>query len=151
VEIQAAFGDCARGDAGGVSESERVEVPAWREGVRWMETERSDVLLITLNKTEKRFSPSTRYRDYAISRQLLHWESQSGTRSVSPSGLRYQQHEAQGSAVMVFVRMDAEDRAFHFLGPARYVEHRGEMPMQITWRLVHDLPGDLFDSYRAVA
>ena len=151
VEIQAAFGDCSRGDAGGVSESACVEVPTWREGVRWMETERSDVLLITLNKTDKRFSPSTRYRDYAISRQLLHWESQSGTRSTSPMGMRYQQHEAQGSAVMVFVRMDAEDRAFHFLGPARYVEHRGEMPMQITWRLVHDLPGDLFDSYRAVA
>ncbi len=146
-EIQAAFADCNRDE----TEHARVAVPTWREGVKWMEHERCDVLLITLNKTEKRFSPTTRYRDYAISRDLLHWESQSGTRSSSPSGMRYQHHVEQGSAIMIFVRVNAEDRAFHFLGPARYVEHRGEMPMQITWRLAHPLPGDLLTSFRAVA
>lgn len=163
VEIQAAFGDVtprAADDAGNQPAAEsiransdleivRVEVPTWREDVKWMPRERCDVFLITLNKTEKRFSPTTRYRDYAISRDLLHWESQSGTTAASPTGRRYQSHLMQGSAVMIFARMDAEDRTFHFLGPATYVRHEGERPMQVTWRLAHALPGDLFLSYRA--
>ena len=107
------------------------------------------MLLVTLNKTDKRFSPTTRYRDYAIGRDLLHWESQSGTRSSSPTGQRYQRHVEQGSAVMIFARLDTEDRAFHFLGPARYVGHQGDMPMSVTWRLIYPLPGDLLAQYRA--
>ena len=35
--------------------------------------------LITFQKTEREFSPSTMYADYPISRELLHWESQSNT------------------------------------------------------------------------
>ena len=127
----------------------RLAVPTWREGVKWMGQERCDVFLITLNKTEKRFSPTTRYRDYAISRELLHWESQSGTGSASPTGQRYQHHVRQGSGVMIFARMEAGDRAFHFLGPAFYVNHQGERPMQVTWRLSHPLPGDLLIQYRS--
>jgi superfamily II DNA or RNA helicase len=145
VEIQAAFGDCKAGE----SEQFRVDLPVWREGVKWLSKERCDLLLVTLNKTDKRFSPTTRYRDYAIGRDLLHWESQSGTRSSSPTGQRYQRHVEQGSAVMIFARLDTEDRAFHFLGPARYVGHQGEMPMSVTWRLIYPLPGDLLAQYRA--
>lgn len=146
-EIQAAFGDVATAQ----DEHAHVKVPAWREGVKFMQEERCDVFLITLNKTEKRFSPSTRYRDYAINRSLFHWESQSRTTADSPTGQRYQLHRSQGTEVMVFVRMNAEDRAFHFLGPASYQSHQSEMPMQITWRLKHQLPGDLFLTYRAAA
>jgi hypothetical protein len=146
-EIQAAFGDAASGQ----DEHAQIKVPAWREGVKFMQQERCDVFLITLNKTEKRFSPSTRYRDYAINRSLFHWESQSRTTADSTTGRRYQLHCSQGTEVMVFVRMNAEDRAFHFLGPASYQSHQSEMPMQITWRLKHQLPGDLFLTYRAAA
>jgi hypothetical protein len=38
---------------------------------------RAYALLITYQKTEREFSPSTMYADYPISRELLHWESQS--------------------------------------------------------------------------
>ena len=138
VEIQAAFGD-----------GDRVRVPAWREGVKWIAGERSDVLLVTLDKTGKGFSPTTRYRDYAISPVLMHWESQSRTRESSATGRRYVNHEAEGSAVMLFARVDAEDRGFSFLGPARYVGHDKEMPMQVTWRLAHPLPGDMFGAFAA--
>lgn len=146
-EIQAAFGDASAG----LVEHARIQVPPWREGVKFMRQERCDVFLITLTKTEKRFSPSTRYRDYAISRSLFHWESQSRTTADSPTGRRYQEHRAQGTEIMVFVRLHAEDRAFYFLGPASYVSHQAEMPMQITWKLTHPLPADLFIAYRAVA
>ncbi len=43
----------------------------------------------------------------------------------------------------------ADERAFWFLGPATYVSHQGEMPMAVTWRLAHPLPGDLFSAFAA--
>ena len=50
---------------------------------------------------------------------------------------------------MLLARLRADDRAFWFLGPAHYVRHEGELPMAITWRLEHSLPGDLFASFAA--
>ena len=138
IEIQAAFGD-----------GTKARVPTWREGVRWMKEEQCDVFLFTLDKTSGRFSPTTRYRDYAISRDLVHWESQSTTRADSPTGRRYRSHVAGGSAVMLFARLRDDDRAFYFLGPAEYVSHESEMPMAVTWRLKSPLPGDLFQSFAA--
>ena len=138
IEIQAAFGD---GTA--------ARVPAWREGVKLVPGENSDILIFTLDKTSGRFSPTTRYRDYAISPGLVHWESQSTTRADSPTGRRYQNHVAHGSSIMLFARLKDDDRAFYFLGPATYVSHESEMPMAVTWRLTVPLPGDLFASFAA--
>jgi len=137
-EILAAFGD---GTA--------LKVPEWREGVRWLPRANVDLLAFTLDKASGHFSPTTRYRDYAVSRELIHWESQSGTRADSETGLRYQQHEANGGAVLAFARLTTDDRAFWLLGPATYVSHEGERPMGITWRLSHLLPGDLYARFGA--
>lgn len=138
IEIQSAFGD-----------GDRARVPVWREGVKWMAADYCDVFLVTFDKTGKGFSPTTRYRDYALSRDLIHWESQSTTRAASRTGKRYQQHVAQGSGVMLFARLNDDDRAFYFLGPAHYVTHQSEMPMQVTWQLQYPLPGDLFGTFAA--
>ena len=124
-------------------------VPTWREGVRWLPTAKIDLLAFTLDKTKGQFSPTTRYRDYAINRHLIHWESQSMTRSESETGLRYQQHTTRGSDIWLFARESVEERAFWFLGPAQYVSHYSESPMAITWRLKTPLPGDLFQSFAA--
>ncbi|MEY4862462.1 MAG: family helicase [Pseudomonadota bacterium] len=134
--------------------SDRAVPSAWQTGVLWAEAIRSDLLAFTLDKTDGRFSPTTRYRDYAISRELIHWESQSVTRADSDTGRRYQRHaqpEAGGqpSQVLLFARMRASDRAFLFLGPAQYVSHSGEQPMAITWRLDHALPGDVYADFAA--
>lgn len=109
----------------------------------------ADVLAFTLDKTSGQFSPTTRYRDYAISRDLIHWESQSMTPADSPTGLRYRNHTAMRSHILLFARLSVDDRAFVFLGPAAYVSHVGERPMAITWRLQHQLPGDLFQQFAA--
>jgi hypothetical protein len=37
-----------------------------REGVLWHEPSHTDLLFVTLNKSEALFSPSTRYRDLAL-------------------------------------------------------------------------------------
>lgn len=128
---------------------EKASVGPWREGVRYLPEMRTDLLAFTLDKTDGRFSPTTRYRDYAISRELIHWESQSLTSANSATGQRYQNHLAEGSMVLLFARRNTSERAFWCLGPARYVEHRGSRPMAITWRLEVPLPGDLFAEFAA--
>ncbi|WP_437650357.1 DUF3427 domain-containing protein [Sorangium sp. So ce362] len=138
IEILAAFG------VGG-----GAKVAPWQTGVYWAKDAGADLLAFTLDKTSGQFSPTTRYRDHAISRQLIHWESQSSTRAESETGRRYQQHAALGTAVMLFARLRSDERAFWFLGPASYVRHASELPMAITWRLHHALPGDLFASFAA--
>ena len=57
----------------------------WREGVYYDKPLRTDLFVVTLDNTHGHFSPTTRYRDYAISRDLIHWESQSGTPENSPT------------------------------------------------------------------
>ena len=79
---------------------------------------KADLFAFTLDKTTGHFSPTTRYRDYAISRDLIHWQSQSVTRADSDTGRRYQQHKELGTSVMLFARLRTDDRAFSFLGPA---------------------------------
>ena len=50
---------------------------------------------------------------------------------------------------MLFARLNTDDRAFWFLGPATYLKHEGEQPMSITWRLAHPLPADLYTTFAA--
>lgn len=128
---------------------DRVKGRPFREGVAYVRELPADLLVFTLDKTSGQFSPTTRYRDYAISRELLHWESQSTTRAASPTGRRYQKHEASQSHILLFARLNTAERAFLFLGPARYLSHVGEMPMAVTWRLETPLPGDVFQAYAA--
>jgi len=138
VEILAGFG---------VGES--AKIPPWQAGVYWAEDAHTDLFAFTLDKTSGQFSPTTRYRDYAISRELIHWESQSITRADSETGQRYQKHVARGTHVMLFARLRTDSRAFWFLGPATYVSHESERPMAVTWRLEHPLPGDVFAAFAA--
>ena len=138
IEILAAFGL-----------GEHAKVAPWQTGVYWAKDARADLFAFTLDKTTGQFPPTTRYRDYAISRDRIHWESQSSTRAESETGRRYQRHREQGSSVMLFARLRTDDRAFRFLGPATYVTHEGELPMAITWQLTHPLPGDLFVQFAA--
>lgn len=138
LEILAAFG-LGRG----------IRTPPWREGVYWAADAKADLLAFTLDKSSGGFSPSTRYRDYAISPSLIHWESQSNTKSTSDVGQRYQNHVARGSSVMLFARRTTDDRAFFFLGEATYVKHESEAPMAISWKLALELPGDLYATFAA--
>ena len=127
----------------------RAKVPPWQTGVHWIPEAKTDLFAFTLDKTSGQFSPTTRYRDYAISPDLMHWESQSVTRADSETGRRYQHHVKMGSSVLLFARERADERAFWFLGPATYLRHEGERPMAITWRLRHALPGDLYAAFAA--
>ena len=126
-----------------------------RQGVYRVEEAKSDLLFVTLHKTEKDYSPSTMYRDYAISPELFHWESQSTTAANSPTGKRYRRHQETGDRIMMFVReskKDARDETmpYTFLGEADYISHTGERPMQIVWKLHRPMPAEAFDVAKAV-
>jgi superfamily II DNA or RNA helicase/HKD family nuclease len=124
-----------------------------REGVAWCESTHADAFLITLKKTETDYSPTTMYRDFALSPALFHWESQSTTTSASPTGQRYIHHRQRGSHILLFVRETKNNALgtspYVFLGPADYVSHEGERPMAITWRLRRPMPMEVFIASRA--
>jgi superfamily II DNA or RNA helicase/HKD family nuclease len=123
-----------------------------REGLRWVADRNIDAFFVTLEKSERHYSPSTRYHDYAVSRELFHWESQSGTTRSSPTGQRYL---SGSSTVLLFVRKTNKRGAyapgFVFLGPARLVDARGEQPIAITWKLDTPMPERWFRLAKAVA
>ncbi|MGW1530597.1 DUF3427 domain-containing protein [Streptomyces aureus] len=119
------------------------------QGVQWVDAVKTDALLITLEKNEKDFSPTVRYKDYALSPTLFHWESQSTTAATSPTGLRYQHHVREGSHVLLFMRRYknsdiGKSQPWMLLGPAIYEKHTGSKPMAITWRLQQELPADVW-------
>ena len=119
-----------------------------REGVLWHQASQCDLLFVTLNKSEALFSPSTRYRDLALSPSLFHWESQSMTTAASATGQRYIHHDLRGSRVLLFVREYRREggrpggitEPFRCLGFAVYEGHEGERPMAIRWRLEQPIP-----------
>jgi len=79
------------------------------------------------------------YRDYALSPDLFHWESQSTTSVASPAGQRYLRR----------ARSDLGTAPYIFLGPADYVSHTGDPPVAITWRLHRPMPTEVYLAARA--
>lgn len=124
--------------------------PEFREGVKYFEDKKTDIFLINLNKSEKDFSPSTMYDDYAVTPTLFHWQSQSGDKQGSPKIQRYINHEETGNVVSLFVREYKKNGSYTspyvFLGNADYVRHEGEMPVSFDWKLHTSIPSGMFPS-----
>ena len=113
-------------------------------GVAWAPETGVDALLVTLHKEERDFSPTTRYRDYPLAADLFHWESQNTAHRDTAAGRRYL---AGDSRVLLFVRESLKDdlgsAPYLCLGEATLVEHRGERPIAITWRLHRPMPPEV--------
>ncbi|OKL49514.1 hypothetical protein BSR29_00715 [Boudabousia liubingyangii] len=119
-----------------------------REGVKWLPEQEMDVLLVTLNKSEKNFSPSTMYDDYSIDPTHFHWQSQNSADETTETGKRYIEHDARGSSVLLFVRQSKKDEwgqtePYAFLGKVHYQEHSGGKPMSIIWKLDEPIPAHI--------
>jgi hypothetical protein len=97
-----------------------------------------------LNKSDKDFSPSTLYEDYAINERLFHWQTQSRTSEESATAQRYIHHRQMGTRIALFVREYKNEynytSPFVFLGEAEYVKHEGNKPMSFIWRLKEEMP-----------
>ncbi len=117
---------------------------AMRQGVLYIPEKKIDLFLITLVKSEKDYSPTTLYEDYAISRSRFHWQSQSTTSADSPTGQRYIHHRETGNKIILFVREFKRENQtaapYTYLGQAEYVCHSGSKPMNIVWDLERPIP-----------
>lgn len=141
AELVAAWGVTAKG-----------RLRASREGVLFVEADKTDLLFINLDKSDNVFKPSIRYADYPLGPRRFHWESQNQTHADTPVGRRYTSGESQ---VLLFVRerpKDARGESLPFtcLGPARCESHGGGRPMQIVWALDHTMPAWVMQQGRAL-
>ncbi len=132
-----------------------VKAKITQGGILWVPQAQSDVFFIDLQKAERDYSPTTMYKDYAINRELFHWESQSRQHPGQRTVRRYIEHQARGTNVLLFVRakktFELGTQPFTFLGAVTYVDHRGERPVAFTWRLPLPMPEELFEVARSVA
>lgn len=145
-EVMAAFGDVRNG---------AVYRPRG-QGVHFDRPTACHLLFVTLCKSERDYSPSTMYDDYAISERAFHWQSQSTTAAGSLDGRRHQQHAALGVTPLLFVReRKKDDRGqtlpYTLLGPVTYVSHEGERPMSIVWELRDPIPWEVLRHARVAA
>jgi superfamily II DNA or RNA helicase len=116
-----------------------------REGVAFSKEKNTELLFITLNKSEKDFSPSTLYEDFAISEKLFHWQTQNAVSPEKGKGLTYINHRKEEKRILLFVREKNEDEygnamASVFLGEGELLEHYGSKPMSIKWELNEPMP-----------
>lgn len=137
-EIMAAFNDIRKG---------KLYQP--REGVFFHKETKCNLLFVTLNKSEKDYSPSTMYRDYAISDTLFHWQTQSNTKPTTTKGTRHLEHKEKGITPLLFIRNQKKDERretepYFFAGPVELNRWEGSQPMDIVWRVQEALPADIY-------
>ncbi|PKG24758.1 DEAD/DEAH box helicase [Niallia nealsonii] len=121
--------------------------PAFREGVKHLKEKKMDIFFTTLNKSEKDFSPSTLYEDYAINEKLFHWQTQSKVAETSETAKRYITHRKNDHQIALFVREYKKENSytspFVFLGTVDYVKNSGSKPVSFVWELREEMPAYL--------
>jgi len=137
-EILASFGDIRNG---------KLYQP--REGVYYNKETNCNLLFVTLNKSEKDYSPSTMYRDYAISESLFHWQTQSNTKPSTKKGRRHILHKEKGITPLLFIRNHKKDERrqtepYFFVGPVELMKWEGSQPMDIVWKVEEPMPADIY-------
>ena len=100
------------------------------------------LLFVTLNKSEKDFSPSTQYNDYLINDRHFHWQSQNTDAHHNKGGRRYTEQSQTKSKIILFVRREKKDgfgntSPFHCFGLVDYLSSHDDFPMNIIWELHH--------------
>lgn len=115
------------------------------EGVCSIEELNTELLFITLNKSEADYSPTTLYDDFAINEYIFHWQSQNSARPERGKGKSYIEQAENGKKILLFVREQNDDEygntmAYVFLGDANFISHEGAKPMSIKWELSEPMP-----------
>ena len=98
------------------------------------------LLFVTLNKSEKDFSPSTQYNDFLINEDYFHWQSQNTDSHSNNGGRRYTEQSHTKNQIILFVRKEKKDgfgntSPFHCFGLVDYVSSHGDFPMNVKWKL----------------
>lgn len=113
------------------------------------------MVFVTINKSDKEYSPSTLYEDYAISPDQFHWQSMNKVRRDSKEGRRIIEQASNGWKYLLFVRDAKQDEygntnAYYCLGFMNYNSSHGECPMNVVWDMQQSIPGFILESTKAI-
>ena len=116
-----------------------------REGIINAPDLNTEALFVTLSKNDEMYSPTTMYKDYALSPFMFNWESQNRAAPDNASGLSYINHKKTEKKILLFVRESNNDLngytvSFVFLGPVEIDNYHGARPMSIEWKLSEPIP-----------
>lgn len=117
----------------------------FQAGVLPLSSRRTELLFVTLDKSEG-YHDRIAYRDYAISAERFHWQTQNNAGPDTPSGRRYLDSATNGWRFQLFVRPRKGD-AYRACGPVVLESAEGDRPMSIVWRLSTPLPVRLFREF----
>lgn len=122
--------------------------PPFQAGVLRLNEQKTELLFVTLDKSDA-LHEGVAYDDYAISRSLFHWQSQSSTRPNTPAGRRYIEQAQNGWQFQLFVRLNKQS-PYRACGPVDFVSYHGSQPMNITWQLREPLTDELFQAFSVI-
>ena len=117
-----------------------VKMQGAASGVFNLPEHNATLLFVTLNKSEKDFSPSTQYNDYLINEEYFHWQSQNTDSHSNNGGKRYTEQSQTKNKIILFVREEKKDgfgntSPFHCFGLVDYVSSHDDFPMNVKWKL----------------
>lgn len=124
-------------------------------GTQYNHANRFAMVFVTLNKSDKDYSPSTLYEDYAISPKQFHWQSMNKTQEHSEEGQRIINQNSNGWKYILFVRDSKSDEygftnGYYCLGEMDFHSSHGECPMNVVWNMREPIPGFILESAKAI-
>ena len=125
----------------------------WRstppKGVAWIPETRAYIMLVTLEKDGDSFTERTRYRDYAISPSVFHWQSQATAWPDRGDGAHVVEARDGEATMWLFVRRSTDDEfgtePYVFLGAFTPTLIEGARPMSVTGDLANAMPAEWFE------
>jgi superfamily II DNA or RNA helicase/HKD family nuclease len=125
----------------------------WRtipqSGVAWIPEHGAYIMLVTLEKHADTFTERTRYRDYAISPTVFHWQSQATARPDRGDGQRIVQAKDGVGTMWLFVRRATKDEfgtePYVLMGAFQPTSIEGMRPMSVTGELANAMPAEWFE------
>lgn len=124
-------------------------------GTQYLQDQKVALVFVSTNKSDKDYSPSTLYQDYAISEHQFHWQSKHDVKIQSKDGQRIIKQQENEWKYLLFVRDRKRDEfgftnAYYFLGEMEYDSSHGECPMNVIWNMKNDIPGNILELTMAV-
>jgi len=117
----------------------------FQAGVLPLTSRKTELLFVTLDKSEG-YHDRIAYRDYAISAQRFHWQTQNSAGPDTPGGRRYLESLTNGWQFQLFVR-PRKGVAYRACGRMTLESAEGDRPMSIVWQLETPLPMKLFREF----
>lgn len=107
-----------------------------------VEERNTELLFVTLNKSNKDFSVSTMYDDYVVSERQFHWKSKN-TDTHEGRGKRYVERAINKKKFLLLseqIKQTAINTCpFYCFGLVDYISSRDDKPMSIDWHMHHPI------------